>query len=258
MRRAMGAIRGHPAKASDALMADRWTAQKLWCLDQVLIDKNITHLDFRVAYYIGNKMDRATGEARFKQPEMAAAVGVKRRAAQRSLDRLKALGHIEISVSSGRTHVNGYRLPLEKASVGTHLDDESASPETHLSGRKSVPRGTKVRPSRHKSASRHSHQYFPCSIPCLIPTRAREPATAEALGSLGAKLEARLGPDRAGSWFGKAVIIDLVGDTLTLEQPSRFVADRAEQDYGPDVLACCKQLVPSIARVRMVVAGAAA
>jgi hypothetical protein len=239
-------------------MADRWTAQKLWCLDQVLIDKKITHLDFRVAYYVGNRMDRATGEARFKQPDLAAAVGVKRRAAQRSLDRLKALGHIEVSVSSGRTHVNGYRLPLERASVGTLLEDESASSGTHLTEIKSVPRGTKVRPRRHKSASRHSHQYFPCSIPCLIPTRAREPAIAEALGSLGAKLEARLGADRAQAWFGKSVIIDMAGDTLTLEQPSRFVASRAEQDFGPDVLACCKQLVPSIARVRMVIAKGAA
>jgi hypothetical protein len=115
-----------------------------------------------------------------------------------------------------------------------------------------------VRPSRHKSASRHSHQYFPCSIPCLIPTRAREPATAEALGSLGAALEARLGADRAQSWFGKATIIDVVGDTLTLELPTTFLASRARQDFEPDVLACCSALVPSIKRVRMVVAGGAA
>jgi hypothetical protein len=50
---------------------DRWTAQKLGCLDQIVVDRRCTHLDFRIAYYIAHRMDRATGEARIRQSDIA-------------------------------------------------------------------------------------------------------------------------------------------------------------------------------------------
>ena len=31
-------------------MGDRWTARKLGCLDQIVVDRRSTHLDFRIAY----------------------------------------------------------------------------------------------------------------------------------------------------------------------------------------------------------------
>ena len=39
-----------------------------------------THLDFRIAYYIAHRMDRATGEARIRQSDIAKTVQVTRRA----------------------------------------------------------------------------------------------------------------------------------------------------------------------------------
>jgi hypothetical protein len=33
-----------------------------------LVDRWYTHLDFRIAYYIAHRMDRATGEARNASP----------------------------------------------------------------------------------------------------------------------------------------------------------------------------------------------
>ena len=50
-------------------MGDRWTAQKLGCIDQIVVDRRCTHLDFRIAYYIAHRMDRATGEARIRQSD---------------------------------------------------------------------------------------------------------------------------------------------------------------------------------------------
>jgi chromosomal replication initiation ATPase DnaA len=85
--------------------------------------------------------------------------------------------------------------------------------------------------------------------------RARE--FAEALGSLGASLQARLGPDLARSWFGKAVITDFVRDTLTIEMPTRFSAHRVKSDYEHAVRACCSALVPAIKSIRIVVAARA-
>ncbi|KYH01712.1 hypothetical protein SE91_27395 [Bradyrhizobium sp. DOA1] len=89
----------------------------------------------------------------------------------------------------------------------------------------------------------------------------REAAIAEALGSLGASLERRLGPDVARSWFGRASVVDVVGETLTIELPTKFITDRVRQDFELDALACCSALVPSIKAVRFVtaqLAGAAA
>ena len=39
-------------------MGDRWTAQKLGCLDQIVVDRSCAHLDFRIAYSIAHRMDR--------------------------------------------------------------------------------------------------------------------------------------------------------------------------------------------------------
>jgi hypothetical protein len=65
----------------------------------------------------------------------------------------------------------------------------------------------------------------------------------------------RIGSERARSWFGKAAI-DVVGDTLTLELPTKFIADRIRSDFETDLLACCAALVPHIKFVRMVAANA--
>jgi hypothetical protein len=244
-------------------MADHFTARKLWCLDQVLRDKRATHLDFRFAYYIASVTDRATGEARFKQSTAADALDVTRRAIQLSADRLKVLEHVDVSFTPGRTHLNGYRLCLEKANVASPLENEKTNPVTPIDNGKansSSPirqvKGERPAPKRrtetHEKANRHSHQSIPCLIPCLIPTRGREPAFADALGSLGASLEQRLGADVARSWFGKAVITDVAGDTLTIELPTRFIAERVRSNYEPALLACCSALVPAIKAVKMV------
>ena len=153
-------------------MADQHTAQKLWCLDQVLRDKRATHFDFRLAYYIASVTDRATGEARFKQSTAADALDVTRRTIQISSERLKALGHIDISFRPGRTHLNGYRLCLEKANVASPLEDEKANGATPFdAGRanadspiqllKGERQNRKRRIPAHEKANGHSHQSIP-------------------------------------------------------------------------------------------------
>ena len=49
-------------------MGDRWTAQKLGCLDQIVVDRRSTHLDFRIAYYIAHRMDRVPAKPAFASP----------------------------------------------------------------------------------------------------------------------------------------------------------------------------------------------
>ncbi len=250
-------------------MADQFTAQKLWCLDQVLRDKRATHLDFRLAYYVGSVTDRTTGEARFKQSTAADALNVTRRAIQISSERLKSLGHFDISFKPGRSHLNGYRLCLEKANVASPIDDESTNPASPFEDRKANPASPiqdmkgerpaqKRRTATHEKANRHSHQSSLVSIPCLIPSRAREPNNADAFGSLGAAIGVRLGADKFQAWFRTAEIVDIASDSLTLELSTKFLADYVTTHFLTDVTDICKAIQPTIERVKIVAATARA
>ncbi|WP_338688349.1 DnaA N-terminal domain-containing protein [Bradyrhizobium sp. 26S5] len=227
-------------------MADQQTAHKLWCLDRILRDQRATHLDFRLAYYIASVTDRATGEARFKQSSAAEALGVTRRAVQLSSERLRVLGHIDISFTPGRKHLNGYRLCMEKANVDSPID-----------AKKGERRDEKRRTASTEKANRHSHQSSLVSIPCLIPSRAREPSALDGLGPLGAAIRDRIGSDNFRSWFDGASIGDATEEAVTLELPTKFKASMIESRYADEVLACLQAQQSSIERVRFVARRAA-
>jgi hypothetical protein len=75
-----------------ALMGDRWTAQELGCLDQIVVDRRWTHLDFRIATTSGTGWTELPAKPAFASPT-AEAVQVTRRAVQISTERLRSLGH---------------------------------------------------------------------------------------------------------------------------------------------------------------------
>ncbi|PAY05396.1 hypothetical protein CK489_28820 [Bradyrhizobium sp. UFLA03-84] len=238
-------------------MSDRWTACKLWCLDQVLVDRGATDFDFRVAYFIGHRMDRASGEARVRQEDIAKAVGAKqRRSVQRSIERLCGLGHLEVKQVTGRSNVNGYRLPLEKASFKTPFDDQNVSAETPFGGIKGVPNNDKRRPKQQEKASRHSHTPF--LLPLNLPTP-RGAALADVLAPLGEKLAARIGADKAQSWFNRSEVVDLVDGVLTITAPTKFMRDYIIAHFDPVLIEVSAKLAP-VTRVEIVIAsqGAAA
>jgi hypothetical protein len=264
----MGAWRASAVGAEDALMADQFTARKLWCLDQAVRDPAVSNLEFRALYYLASCLDRSTGEARVRQQTIADALGATRRGIQLALDHLKALGHLDVVYSPGRSKLNAYRLPLEKAKFSSPLDAENTNPSSPLNpekakrgspiqGRKGELSDNKRRTEKREKANCHSHQYFPCSIPLNLPSRAREASGAEALASLGAELERRLGSDKARAWFSKAEIVDLFGDAVTLALPSTFVRDRIQQDFERELLTSCQTCIPSIRSVRTIVRQAA-
>jgi hypothetical protein len=244
-------------------MADQLTAQKLWCLDQVLRDVRATHLDFRLAYYVGSVTDRATGEARFKQITAATALHVTRRAIQLSADRLVALGHFDISFRPGRGHLNGYRLCLEKANVASPIDDENtnsaspfevgkanvASPIQGIKGELPTP---KRRTAAQEKANRHSHQSSLVSIPCLIPSVATAAKNAGAFAALGPSLGARLGADVFHAWFKTALITDVSHDSLTLELGTKFLSNYVATNFLSTVTEYCRAIQPTIERVKVV------
>jgi helix-turn-helix protein len=89
---------------------DPHTATKFRRLDAACRDGRLTHLDFRVVYYIAGLINRDTGDAWPRQTTIADAVGVTRRGAQLALERLTALGYLTVESQRGRGHTNRYRL----------------------------------------------------------------------------------------------------------------------------------------------------
>ena len=192
----------------------------------------------------------------------------------RSLTKLlKDRGHLKVETNHGPHQANVCRLILNRKSASSFIEEvrrvflSPVDPNQEAGflineEKERTKRGSfqqeKRKPASDKLLKNHSSNQTsrpPCSLECLIPSRAREPAIADALGSLGAQLQARLGADRATSWFGKTAVLDVVGEVLTLQAPDKFVADRIRQDFDRELLACCAALLPQIEVVRIVAAG---
>ncbi|MEH2468968.1 hypothetical protein V1281_001776 [Nitrobacteraceae bacterium AZCC 2161] len=232
-------------------MADNFTSQKLAAVDRVLLDTRAKHLDFRVFCYLASATDRETMVARRKQQTIADGLGVTKRAVQISIDRLHELGHLKLETKDGGTYVNAYRIVPKKTNADSPLNNGKANSDS--SSR------SKRRSNRPEKANETVQKGEPPFAPILpfkshkIPSRGREPSGADALGSLGATIGARIGHDKLKAWFGKASIADVTADTVTIELPDGFLRDRVDSDFGDVVLKCCQELVPSIKRVHVAV-----
>ena len=231
-----------------------YTRRKLNLLDRAIIDLRLTDQDYRVLAYIAAAVDQKTELARRKQSVIAVALGRSVRGIQVSLSRLAECGYIKFETKEGGTYVNAYRLMLEEANTGSPSDNEKANRNSPFSKKRRMEAQKKANACGQKGEPPFVHDPF---ISLEIPP-VREPAIIKALGSLGRDLAARIGPDYAASWFGKAVVVDVVGDTLTLQFPTKFITDRARSDYESAVLKCCSALVPSIRVVRFTTAAQSA
>lgn len=234
-------------------MEKDYTARKLNLLDRALVDLRLTDQDYRVLAYIMQAVDRETGLARRRQAVIQEALGKKSvRGIQVSLGRLADCDYIKFETKQGGTYVNAYRPILEKANEGSSFDDEKTKGDSPFWGK----RRTEVPKKANASAEKGEPSFVQDPLISLdILSRVREPAIAKALGSLPALLAARLGADVARSWFGKAEITDVVGDTLTISFPTKFLADHVRANFEPQLLDCCSELAQSIKFVRLVAVG---
>lgn len=234
-------------------MEKDYTARKLNLLDRALVDPRLTDQDFRVLAYIAQAVDRETGLARRKQAVIQEALGKKSvRGIQISLGRLADCSYINFETKDGGTYVNAYRLLLEKANDRSSSDDEKTKEDSPFWKKRRTEVPKKANGSAEKGEPSFVHDPFNSLD---IPSRVREPAIAKALGSLPALLAARLGADVAKSWFAKAEITDVVGDTLTMGFPTKFLADHVRANFEPQLLDCCSELAPTIKFVRVVAVG---
>jgi hypothetical protein len=117
-------------------MAGRKIRLKLAWLDQVAFDRDSTSTDFRVAYAIWRQVDAKTAQARVGHGALAERLGLSVRGIEKSIKRLCARGHIEISRQSlgagddgrpafgGRGESNAYRLAAGSPNVGSTFSDD--------------------------------------------------------------------------------------------------------------------------------------
>jgi hypothetical protein len=232
-----------------------FTAQKLAAVGGALVDQRLTHLDFRLFYYLADATDSQTQTAKRKQRTIAAALGVTTRAVQIGVDRLVEFGHLATETKDGGTYVNAYRIILEKANVGSSFSGWKANPCS--------PSENKRRTDRTKKANQNVEKGERPFVPTLpfnshnIPSRARGPSSPDGLGPFGAVISKRIGDAAYRAWFAKAAIAAETPDSVTLSVDSTFRRDHITAQFGPQILDCCRAVRPTVLRVDVVVREAA-
>jgi hypothetical protein len=229
--------------------ADTFTAQKLAALDRALSDWRLSHLDFRVLYYLASATDRQTRIAKRKQRTIAEALNVTIRTVQLAIRRLRNLGYMILETKEGGTYVNAYRLVLAEVNGGSALQNkETNSDSASVTERRIIPK-EKAHPGVQKDESPFVHDLPLNSLD--IPSRPRE---LSALGELGSMVRSRIGAKMFDAWFGDAQIgLDSgrVG-TMFLSNPFRCAFVKAHFEHH--VLDCWRSLDPLKEKVEFVVA----
>jgi hypothetical protein len=104
----------------------------------------------------------------------------------------------------------------------------------------------------HAASPGRTMRLKPVLKPFNKPSRARGPSALDGLGPLGAAIRIRIGADSFISWFSGASIANATEDSVTIELPTPFKAQQAENRFGGAVLACLKAQQSTIERVRFV------
>jgi hypothetical protein len=229
-------------------MADDFTAEKLSKMDAAADDERLTDLDFRLFWKMASAADKATAVARRKQSWYADALNVSRRAVQLSMDRLSAYGYVApktTTATGSRAYVNAFEI-APKANLCSHYTSEP----TFVSRKKK-------RTAVQKQANRGSETSEPsfAHVPLYsldVPSRARGPSRPKGLGPLAAPLRARIGSTDFNAWFVGAGIAESTEDSVTIELPSPFKAQQAENRFGRAVLACLQAQQSTIERVKFI------
>lgn len=219
-----------------------FTALKLAVLDAAARDQRLTHLDFRLLYYLASASDRQTGIARRKQRVIAAALGVTPRAIQLCTEHLVAAGYVTVITKEGGTYTHGYRIMVGKANANTSYSETEANPASSLS--------RKRRTERVEMANDSANKDEPPFAPTL-PLRSLDyPSSAQLLPEVViARLKEGLGNDRFISWFGRVTVGGIAAGVVTMFAPSTYIARQIINDYETRLLNAWRAFDPTVERV---------
>ena len=192
-------------------MSKELTAIYFRWLNQVGEDPELPAAAFKLAFVYQQHVSSDHMKAFAGQKRLAECVGVSERSIRTLTKLLKDHGHLDVETNHGPNQTNVCRLILNRKSASsfsedvwrTYLRPIGPNEEAGFLINEEVERTRigkieheKRKPASDKLLRNHSSNQRPalppCSIPCLIPV-AREPSIAKALGSLGPRLEARIG-----------------------------------------------------------------
>jgi hypothetical protein len=226
--------------------ADNFTAQKLAAVDRALVDRRVSHLDYRVLSFLASATDRKTRVAKRKQKTIATALNVKTRTVQLALGRLRDLGFIIYETKEAGTYVNAYRLVLVEVSDSSALENEKTNSDSPLVLQRRISPPEKTHPRMQKEESPFVHD-LPLNSP-YIPYHPRE------LGALGSMLRQRMRDDKFDAWFGDVRIGGDTGKVGILFSSSKFRCSYVRDQFEPVILECWRSLDPLKEKIEFQVA----
>jgi hypothetical protein len=204
---------------------------------------------------LANHCDASGGECYPGQEVIQAETELSLDTIQRQLADLASAGFID---RKKRPSVRGrwaswcYQINLTKLIDQTAPcgPDDQAAPCGPESSDQTAPCG--VTEPHHAASPGRTMRLKPILKPTNKPSRAREPSSPDGLGSLGAAIRSRIGAESFISWFGGASIANATEDSVTIELPTPFKAQQAENRFGGAVLACLKAQQSTIERVKFI------
>ncbi len=121
-----GEAQAAPPEPAEIKSAKQHTRDLFTWLNQVVSDGELPSSAFKVAYIIGNYVNRASGDAWPSTARIALDCALSQSNVVAMKDRLKARGHLEIEPGSpGRGHSNHYRMILK------HQPTDASVPAKH-------------------------------------------------------------------------------------------------------------------------------
>lgn len=219
-----------------------FTAMKLATLDAAACDERLTHLDFRVLYYIASAIDHKTGIARRKQTVIANALCIVTRTVQLCVERLVLAGYITVIVKEGGSNTHGYRIKAIKRNAGSSVVFANTNVASPSEGER--------RTRRIKKANDGAHKGEPPFVPTLPLNSLDIPSLEEALPDVViASLRKRLGDDTFRGWFAEITVAGVADGAATLLASNSFRADTIRDRYEMVLIDAWRALDPGVERV---------
>lgn len=242
---------------------------KMRKLYEALSSGRISALDFTVLFVLYHEVDRASAITEISHDKIAATIGCKRRAVERSTARLaagqapfikierRAIGQRSdgSTVYGGRHGRNSYRLMFKRLPDGAVISNERPSPGTVLKDRpagheRPSPEIQKDRlPGGNTLSLDLSHKNLPCahageSDHGSDPFEVRWQAIKERL----ARSE-RFGQAKVASWLDKLSVESVIDGKVMLLAPTRFLAHYNVTNHADIILTEWRALDESVSQV---------
>ena len=238
-------------------------------MDVMALDASLPDNAFRVGCVIGSHFNKYRGDAYPSIQTLAKVMGASERTVWAGVKELERRGYLivkrrelgtivrkrkdgtesEVRLAGGKGVSNTYQPAFERSQIFATTIGSKLAERCDLywsqSSQKSVPKvATDCDPTLNLPSEGN-------------PSRAQGPSSPDGLGPFGTLISKRIGDAAYRAWFAKAAIAAETPDSVTLSVDSTFRRDHITAQFGPQILDCCRAVMPTVLRVDVVVREAA-